>query len=406
MMNIIRNQTAECLFGMKGVKAEPLLEEMPLLRAPGISKRMSESKIKPVSRASTAPVTSPGGKDAVDFEPFQGPSLYSGFKPPSATSPSLYSGFRESCATGPSLYSGFEQSSETGPSLYSGFEQSSVTTITKLPEMRQLRETYGNPTVPIPIPNARTVEEMPNELSAGLPPPQKDMYTRATANAMNVPAEMPQRRSATLDSYSRQPLTWTRVPQPNTWSLSPVPSLHHTQSVTSPSSHYYTQPHPSTNNTNQRLVHHHESANSQGHHPSTRNSRERQAQSHPLPRPSFSRPSLPTLRSGNPYHDLPPANLPPRYHIRSSAGSQAPSDQVMGTRNPEIQDLNHQLRLHYQRLSGNAPALGNYEFGTWGQAQNHRDQERKVRDQELRLKELSEQVEKLTLAMKRGSPQS
>lgn len=54
-------------------------EDEPLLRAPGISRDTPEPVLKPVGRASTAPVLSEGTK-AVDLEPFDGPSLFSNFK--------------------------------------------------------------------------------------------------------------------------------------------------------------------------------------------------------------------------------------------------------------------------------------------------------------------------------------
>jgi hypothetical protein len=53
-------------------------EEVPQ-RAPGISKDTPEPILKPISRAATLPVDRKDRK-SVDFEPFEGPSSYSGFK--------------------------------------------------------------------------------------------------------------------------------------------------------------------------------------------------------------------------------------------------------------------------------------------------------------------------------------
>ncbi|RAR09050.1 xaa-pro dipeptidase [Stemphylium lycopersici] len=50
----------------------------PLLRAPGISKKMPQPLLRPLARASTLP-TQRRHKEDVDFEPFAGPSLFANF---------------------------------------------------------------------------------------------------------------------------------------------------------------------------------------------------------------------------------------------------------------------------------------------------------------------------------------
>ncbi|KAF1954839.1 hypothetical protein CC80DRAFT_536633 [Byssothecium circinans] len=87
MLRIIQNQTGKPPVAVVHEKSETLrspkvVDEEPLMLAPGISKRMSEPKFKPVSRASTMPVTRSVNRKSSDFEPFQGPSLFSGFKQP------------------------------------------------------------------------------------------------------------------------------------------------------------------------------------------------------------------------------------------------------------------------------------------------------------------------------------
>lgn len=52
----------------------------PLVRAPGIPKRMGDLGIKPVVRAATMPVEGTEKRGSADFEPFDGPSLFAGFK--------------------------------------------------------------------------------------------------------------------------------------------------------------------------------------------------------------------------------------------------------------------------------------------------------------------------------------
>lgn len=54
-------------------------DEPPLLRAPGISATAPQSILRPIARASTMPVELRQDK-TVDFEPYEGPSLFSNFR--------------------------------------------------------------------------------------------------------------------------------------------------------------------------------------------------------------------------------------------------------------------------------------------------------------------------------------
>ncbi|KAH6026116.1 Xaa-Pro aminopeptidase [Parastagonospora nodorum] len=54
-------------------------DEPPLLRAPGISASTPQSILRPITRASTMPAELKQDK-SVDFEPFEGPSLFSNFR--------------------------------------------------------------------------------------------------------------------------------------------------------------------------------------------------------------------------------------------------------------------------------------------------------------------------------------
>jgi hypothetical protein len=54
-------------------------EEVPLLRAPGISSAQPESILRPIARAATMPAQL-GEHESVDFEPFEGPSLFTNFR--------------------------------------------------------------------------------------------------------------------------------------------------------------------------------------------------------------------------------------------------------------------------------------------------------------------------------------
>jgi hypothetical protein len=85
MLEIIRSGNAQWPF-VKNVErscSPPERKEAteePLLRAPGIPKRMGNPRIKAVSRAATAPVEGTEKRVSAEFEPFDGPSLFSGFK--------------------------------------------------------------------------------------------------------------------------------------------------------------------------------------------------------------------------------------------------------------------------------------------------------------------------------------
>lgn len=88
MLEIIRSQNAQWPFvsdsadlgPVRGLKVERKDEEdEPLLRAPGIARHTKGSILKGVERAATLP-TPKRDRKSVDFEPFDGPSLFSGFK--------------------------------------------------------------------------------------------------------------------------------------------------------------------------------------------------------------------------------------------------------------------------------------------------------------------------------------
>lgn len=82
MLEIIRSQNAKWPFVSQAptpARAEVVLEE-PQRRAPGISRKVSEPRLKALSRAATAPVERSGRRSSGDFEAFDGPSLFSGFQ--------------------------------------------------------------------------------------------------------------------------------------------------------------------------------------------------------------------------------------------------------------------------------------------------------------------------------------
>jgi hypothetical protein len=89
MLEIIRSgntkwpfvSEAEFKAESKALQAEKgEIGEEPLLRAPGIPKTMGDLVIKPVVRATTVPNEITGKRGSMDFEPFNRPSLFSGFK--------------------------------------------------------------------------------------------------------------------------------------------------------------------------------------------------------------------------------------------------------------------------------------------------------------------------------------
>jgi hypothetical protein len=82
MLEIIRQgKTSDLPFTTRrqSMRAKTSKEEPVLLRAPGISTDKPESILKPIARATTMPVEFKQRK-SVDFEPFEGPSLFSNFK--------------------------------------------------------------------------------------------------------------------------------------------------------------------------------------------------------------------------------------------------------------------------------------------------------------------------------------
>jgi hypothetical protein len=82
MLEIIRQGIS---IGIPSASLKPSLrariseEEPPRLRAPGISTDKPESILRPIARAATMPAEYKQHK-SVDFEPFEGPSLFSNFK--------------------------------------------------------------------------------------------------------------------------------------------------------------------------------------------------------------------------------------------------------------------------------------------------------------------------------------
>ncbi|KAF1995721.1 hypothetical protein P154DRAFT_580595 [Amniculicola lignicola CBS 123094] len=127
MLEIIRSQNAQWPFVSDSADLGPVSrniavsrkssedDEESLLRAPGISQHTPEPILRPIQRASTAPVYR---NTSVDFEPFNGPSLISGFKRAS-TAP-----------IHPKKSVDFEQFN--GPSLLSGFKRASTLDVTQL----------------------------------------------------------------------------------------------------------------------------------------------------------------------------------------------------------------------------------------------------------------------------------
>jgi hypothetical protein len=85
MLEIIRSQNVQWPFISHSSDLGPTVStnnEMPLIRAPGFPHHTPDPALKPIVRASTAPVRrmrDPKVVDTVDFEPFDGPSLFSNF---------------------------------------------------------------------------------------------------------------------------------------------------------------------------------------------------------------------------------------------------------------------------------------------------------------------------------------
>lgn len=83
MLEIIRNgksnADATSSRTQRPSRRSPIEEESPLLRAPGISSESPELMLKPLARAATMPAEF-RKRGSVDFEPFDGPSLFSNFK--------------------------------------------------------------------------------------------------------------------------------------------------------------------------------------------------------------------------------------------------------------------------------------------------------------------------------------
>ena len=81
MLKIIRDgtSTASCPSNRRNIQSKATLEQTPLLRAPGISHDVPNPILKPLARATTMP-TKLNQSESADFEPFQGPSLFSNFK--------------------------------------------------------------------------------------------------------------------------------------------------------------------------------------------------------------------------------------------------------------------------------------------------------------------------------------
>jgi hypothetical protein len=82
MLDIIRQgKSSDLPFGPRrqSMRAKINKEQPALLRAPGISTDKPESILKPIARATTMPAEYKQRK-SVDFEPFEGPSLFSNFR--------------------------------------------------------------------------------------------------------------------------------------------------------------------------------------------------------------------------------------------------------------------------------------------------------------------------------------
>jgi hypothetical protein len=82
MLDIIRRgNSGDLLFTPRRelLQAKTNKEQPALVRAPGISTNKPESILKPIARAATMPAEFKQRK-SVDFEPFEGPSLFSNFK--------------------------------------------------------------------------------------------------------------------------------------------------------------------------------------------------------------------------------------------------------------------------------------------------------------------------------------
>jgi hypothetical protein len=85
MLEIIRSQNVQWPFISHSSDLGPSVstnDEVPLMRAPGFPHHTPDPALKPIVRASTAPVKRTRGPevvDTVDFEPFDGPSLFSNF---------------------------------------------------------------------------------------------------------------------------------------------------------------------------------------------------------------------------------------------------------------------------------------------------------------------------------------
>ncbi|PSN74239.1 hypothetical protein BS50DRAFT_567102 [Corynespora cassiicola Philippines] len=95
MLEIIRSQNAHWPFVSGSAdlgpapatsdESKPIFEAEALRRAPGISRAAAEPILKPLRRASTTPAEESNHRKSTDFEPFEGPSLFSNFRSSTTT---------------------------------------------------------------------------------------------------------------------------------------------------------------------------------------------------------------------------------------------------------------------------------------------------------------------------------
>ncbi|KAF2641792.1 hypothetical protein P280DRAFT_516817 [Massarina eburnea CBS 473.64] len=353
MLEIIRNTNVKWPFVSTSennapVRSPNIVDEEARFRAPGISKRMSEPRMKPISRASTTPVAKMGGGRSGDFDPFEGPSLFSGFEQlatvekvernspvPSVEVNRRHDSLRTVCGNNSSdfvhLYTVLPQAlgsqqmasvalggkrgvrcpecctvsepmrSHTDSALTkNGNEHLSQTsnrsastnqpksppadeknrTSTNKREMQQIR--------PHLVPSFRK-PETPTPLALG---PhrhaEQELRNKANVNFGSIPAEGPQLRSVTFDSYLQQPQPSAQQHAPsslNPWFASTAPSQR--PLVQDVHSQIYC-PEPSHRDPGPRGL-------------SAAFDRERAARFHPSSgtRPLASHPSMPILRSSD-----------------------------------------------------------------------------------------------------------
>lgn len=301
MLEIIRSGNAQWPFVKEPEELRPRRrtsverkreEEEMLLRAPGVPERLIDPEVRPVQRAATAPVQRSKDRRSADFEPFEGPSLFSNFRrsmtadealerqraathraPPSKPthasrvpicgedSPNfthVYMGFEtlarnlpkeagsakdrmpacKECTILSQAMGRLRQTLELSEKASPKLESKAATRIEpvatkKSPEMRQVHQPARNTTQDTfgmcGVPSYAPLEKPASSSFGTHRSLERELRNKAKAASITCRPEVPQRRSATFDSYLQQPnasMSNQRVPASNPYrrSVAPAPA--------------------------------------------------------------------------------------------------------------------------------------------------------------------------------------